>query len=159
MTLDPSANTASKSADDTDNAANNRRDEAAAGNRPTDDASIDASRRPIHTPEAMAVSPQIRGFIDVIDGRRIGGWAFRTGQPEQPIEVEIRRDDQTLATIRADKYRVDLHRLGIGTGRHGFEVIVDDPIPSDQRDRITAHARLDDTAELTALPNAPRRGY
>jgi hypothetical protein len=152
VTLDPSADTASQSVE-TDKSAGKRRDEQASGDRPSDDDSVDASR-PSDTSEATAVNPRVRGYIDVIDGRRIGGWAFCAGQPEQPIEVEIRRDDRPLATIRADGYRVDLHRLGIGTGRHGFEVLVDEPIPSEERDRITAHARLDDTAEPTALPNA-----
>jgi hypothetical protein len=153
VTLDLPANTASKSVDDTGNGAADRREKPASGDRPADAGSMGGSRPPAHTPEAIAVSPRMCGYIDVIDGGRITGWAFRPDRPEQPLHVEIRLDGQVLATTRADRHRPDLHRLGIGTGRHGFEVRLDKPIPSEERHRITAHARPDDTAEWAALPN------
>lgn len=152
MTLDPSQDTASNSVDDSSAAIPQR--EEAAGDGGTGDGSIDASRRPICASEATAVIPRVRGYIDVIDGPRIGGWAYCTDQPERPVEVEIRRGAQALATVRADRHRLDLHRLGIGTGHHGFEVSLEESIPFEERDRISAHVRLEDTAEWTSLPNA-----
>lgn len=80
------------------------------------------------------------GYIDVVEQRRIAGWAWCRRRPEMQVDVEIRVDDQIVGRARADRLRSDLARGGVGDGRHAFEVVLDEPLAADQKTRIAGLA-------------------
>ena len=80
------------------------------------------------------------GYIDVVEQRRIAGWAWCRRQPEMQVDVEIRLDDQIVGRARADRLRSDLARGGVGDGRHAFEVVLDEPLAAEQKARIAGFA-------------------
>jgi adenosyl cobinamide kinase/adenosyl cobinamide phosphate guanylyltransferase len=63
-----------------------------------------------------------RHFIGQIDGVLDGqlyGWCAQLGRAE-PVRLELMADDVILETVRADRYRDDLAKGGLGNGCHGF---------------------------------------
>jgi hypothetical protein len=78
------------------------------------------------------------GFIDVVSGRRISGWAWDPAQPERRLEVAILVDDVEIATVRADRPRKDLVDAHIGDGCYGFEAQSKIAIGESDRHRVTA---------------------
>jgi hypothetical protein len=67
----------------------------------------------------------IRGYIDAVRNNAIQGWAAaiddRSGE-HALIAVEALLEGKGIVRARADQFRADLKRDGIGTGRHGFEL-------------------------------------
>lgn len=61
------------------------------------------------------------GSLDFVWNGTLHGWCWEVGSDE-PIDVEISLNGETVATVRADQYREDLQQAGIGSGRHGFSV-------------------------------------
>ena len=62
--------------------------------------------------------------LEVIDGRKLRGWAVVKGSPSEIAEIEIQVDDTLLTRMMADGQRNDLLRKGLSTGRGGFEFSV-----------------------------------
>lgn len=83
----------------------------------------------------------LEGYLDFNDGKRLFGWAWCRSRPSVPVEVEIRVDDRPVMTLTADRPRQDLIRGGLGDGRHGFNAKLADPLPADEKHRITAFVR------------------
>jgi hypothetical protein len=74
-------------------------------------------------PTAPGDAPiELRGRVDAVDEGRIYGWAWNPAEPAGRIEVQVFRDDTPLATVIADKPRIDLKRNGIGDGGHAFDL-------------------------------------
>lgn len=69
------------------------------------------------------------GYCDLID-HTIRGWVWRPSAPERASDVTVFVDGRLLAKARAEYFREDLRRAGIGGGNYGFEV----PIPKVFRD-------------------------
>lgn len=67
----------------------------------------------------------IRGYIDGVRNNAILGWAAmiddRSGEYGL-IAVEALLEGKAIVRARADQFRADLKRDGIGTGRHAFEI-------------------------------------
>jgi hypothetical protein len=63
----------------------------------------------------------LRGYVDFIGVRRIGGWAQNLHAPEAPVCLDIFADGKLIGQVLANSYRDDLRRAGLGSGRHGFE--------------------------------------
>ena len=67
----------------------------------------------------------IRGDIDGVRNNAILGWAAtiddRSGEYGL-IAVEAVLEGKAIVRARADQFRADLKRDGIGAGRHGFEI-------------------------------------
>ncbi|MBT5050496.1 MAG: hypothetical protein HOM58_18490 [Rhodospirillaceae bacterium] len=82
------------------------------------------------------------GFIDSIGGSRVAGWVWNRERPGQPLEVEIRLDNQPIATVTADRLREDLVRASVGDGRHGFEAQLPEQLAKEERQRVTAIVHL-----------------
>lgn len=83
----------------------------------------------------------LEGYLDFNDGKRVFGWAWRRSRPAVPIEIEIRVDDRPVLTVVADQPRKDLLKAGLRDGRHGFDIRLPDPLPAEEKNRITAFAR------------------
>ena len=78
------------------------------------------------------------GYVEVLGETRVAGWAWCRGRPEKPVEVEIRLGDGVLQRVRADRFRQDLVRAGVGDGRHGFNVVFDEPLPRERKGDLRA---------------------
>ncbi len=63
----------------------------------------------------------LKGNLDVVDLRQIGGWAQDDAQPDLPVSLLLTDNDQLIGRILANRYRADLEQAGIGSGRHSFE--------------------------------------
>jgi len=74
----------------------------------------------------LAGAAQYEGVIDHFSGGAIGGWAWQAGRPDRPVVLALVRNGQRLKTFKAEVFREDLAKLGIGDGRHGFLVSLDD---------------------------------
>ena len=68
-----------------------------------------------------------RRFVGRIDGILDGelyGWCVQEGRLE-PVRLDLFANDQLVDTFRADRYRDDLAKGGVGNGCHGFFVDLD----------------------------------
>ena len=63
----------------------------------------------------------LRGCCDLIGPRRIAGWAQNTEHPEAPVCLDVYAGGRLIGQVLADRYREDLEREGLGSGRHSFE--------------------------------------
>jgi hypothetical protein len=87
---------------------------------------IEAARRRIAMRAGLrsAAGPRIgalRGFIDLITPHCITGWAQNADHPEAPVCLDIFAGDRLIGQTLANRYRQDLERAGLGSGRHCFE--------------------------------------
>ena len=63
------------------------------------------------------------GTIERVYGEHLHGWCRLTQSPD-PVELEVFADDKLVTRVVADVFRRDLLDAGIGTGRHGFAILV-----------------------------------
>ena len=68
---------------------------------------------------------KITANIDGIKNGRVNGWAFDAANPKIKVELEILINGESAAIVVADKFREDLHKIGLSDGRCAFEVVVD----------------------------------
>lgn len=97
-----------------------------------------------HEAKAMATQQRVNGVVDVLRSNRIAGWAIDRLDASAAVKVEILRDGVPYRSIIADRYRQDLEKGGIGTGKYGFSVEVDPPIEAGLEFTVTALARTSD---------------
>jgi hypothetical protein len=76
-----------------------------------------AGLRPIVEPERLA----LRGYVDMMSSARIAGWAQCAERPEAPVCLDVYAGAQLIGQTLANRYREDLERAGLGSGRHSFE--------------------------------------
>jgi SAM-dependent methyltransferase len=79
---------------------------------------------------ASASSParHVTGCVDEVSCRRVLGWAYNAAVPEQRLHLELRSDDELVATTWADRPRDDLAEAGIADGRVAFAFDLTEPI-------------------------------
>ena len=88
---------------------------------------LDAARRRIARRAGLrdntraAAAP--RGSIDVVSPCYIAGWAQNPHHPEAPVCLDIYADGRLIGRTLANRYREDLQRAGLGSGRHSFAFI------------------------------------
>lgn len=87
---------------------------------------------------------RINGVVDVPRPGRVSGWAIDRSDPDAVVTVRIAREGRFVGEVRADGYRPDLERGGIGTGRYGFAIDLDPPVEPGFEFTVTAVARADD---------------
>lgn len=67
--------------------------------------------------------PAFGGWVRTeIDGV-IRGWAVNGDDPGARLRIEVRVDNEPLATVTADRYDAKVEALGHGDGRYAFEVM------------------------------------
>ena len=108
-------------------------------------------------PAGLAPSGPVEGYIEGVQDRRIFGWAWCRSRPNDPVDVEIRMGDQTLAAVRADRFRGDLAKAGLSEGRHAFEAVLDCTLSAEQKTQVTVHARARAGEPWVPLVNRTRR--
>jgi Hint domain len=79
-------------------------------------------------PDQQTESGTLRGAIDLVGVRRIGGWAQHAADPETPVAVDLYIGGRFRGRTLANRYREDLQRAGLGSGRHGFEFMLTAPV-------------------------------
>lgn len=90
------------------------------------------------TEDPATLRESVVGYVEVLGETRVAGWAWCRGRPEKPVEVEIRLGDGVLQRVRADRFRQDLVRAGVGDGRHGFNVVFDEPLSRERKGDLRA---------------------
>jgi hypothetical protein len=63
----------------------------------------------------------LRGYVDLASPGRIAGWAQNADHPEAPVCLDICAGGRLVGRTLANRYREDLERAGLGSGRHSFE--------------------------------------
>jgi Hint domain len=64
---------------------------------------------------------ELRGYVDRVSAGCIVGWAQNIDHPEAPVCLDIVAGGRMIGQVLANRYRHDLERAGLGSGRHGFE--------------------------------------
>jgi len=62
----------------------------------------------------------LRGHVDAITPSLVKGWAQTIDHPEAPVCLDIYADGRLIGQVLANRYRDDLAKAGLGSGRHGF---------------------------------------
>ena len=68
-------------------------------------------------------SSDMRGMLDVGSREQLRGWAYAPGS-DAPVALQITDNGIPLARVLANEPRGDLSVAGIGTGRHGFDLLI-----------------------------------
>lgn len=105
------------------------------------------------TGTAPAAPPSIVGYIDTVRDLKVSGWAWNCVDPSVVLEIEIRRDGTTIARGRADRFRADLEKAGIGDGRHAFQVMLEMPVAAGEGHGIEVLASCPGLATPVRLVN------
>ena len=63
----------------------------------------------------------LRGQVNRVSDNRIAGWAQNIDHPEAPVCLDIYAGGELIGQVLANRYREDLERENLGSGRHGFE--------------------------------------
>jgi len=88
---------------------------------------------PSQSEGTLAVGSVLQGYIDEATTRRITGWVWHAGRPNERVELHILDDQRLVAEVVANQYRPDLCEAGIGDGRHAFTVALDGSLAPDER--------------------------
>jgi hypothetical protein len=102
------------------------------------------ARQPATGPREAESGARLNGVVDVVRSGRIAGWAIDRSDPNAAVDVEIYNSGQKIADVRADRYREDLEKGGIGTGKYGFVVEIEPPIEAGMGFAVSATARAAD---------------
>ena len=86
---------------------------------------VEAARRRLSLRTGLqADEPRVtalRGYVDDVGAKRIAGWAQNADHPEAPVCLDIYVSGRLIGQTLANRYRSDLKRAGLGSGRHSFE--------------------------------------
>jgi hypothetical protein len=83
---------------------------------------VDAIRRRLAGAASAVVPGALVGHVERLDGDMLEGWVMDQVNPASPVELEVLVDGEIVATVLANRYRVDLDRAGLAGGRCGFRV-------------------------------------
>ncbi|MBK6750560.1 MAG: M23 family metallopeptidase [Acidobacteria bacterium] len=92
------------------------------------------------------------GNFDDADCSSIAGWAWDSGLPASPVNVDIYDGDLLINTVSADEYRTDLFAAGIGNGYHGFNLYTPQQLKNGQVHTV----RVFYAGTNVELPNSSR---
>ncbi|MFZ2990810.1 glycosyltransferase [Ideonella sp.] len=96
------------------------------------------------------------GTLDTVSFTQISGWAWNPDSPDESVLIEVLDGTEQLAVLRADLYRPDLQKLGMGNGRHGFSFGFAGTILPQARHLIRVR-RLSDGTDLQTSPRLIER--
>ena len=70
---------------------------------------------------------RLRGNVELVDGRVIRGWLCNLDKPAQRMSIQaVAPNGVVIAEVVADCWREELEEVGIGDGRYGFDITIDD---------------------------------
>jgi hypothetical protein len=67
---------------------------------------------------------KLRGFVDEAGPERLRGWAQDEAQPEIPVALDVAVGGRVVGRCLANAYRPDLQAAGLGSGCHGFSLLL-----------------------------------
>ena len=82
--------------------------------------------------------PTYQGYIDWASCDYAGGWVWDSQRPNSPVNVDIYSDGQFVTTTAADVFGQDLLNIGIGNGRHRFQIAIPDSLRNGSQHTLTA---------------------
>jgi hypothetical protein len=82
-----------------------------------------AVRAGLQAPHDKVRIGTLRGYVDRIGAEIISGWAQNVDHPEAPVCLDVYADGHWVGQTLANRYRGDLERAGLGSGRHSFEFV------------------------------------
>ena len=62
----------------------------------------------------------LRGFVDCVSADSVKGWAQNVEHPEAPVCLDIYSSGRLIGQVLANRYRDDLAKARLGSGRHSF---------------------------------------
>jgi hypothetical protein len=65
----------------------------------------------------------LRGYVDAVSANCIAGWAQNPDYPNAPVCLDIFAGGRLIGRTLANRFRDDLARAGLGSGKHSFEFI------------------------------------
>lgn len=93
---------------------------------------LDALRERLILRAGLSIEPTrfgaVRAWMDRCDGIRVAGWAQDAEHPDAPVCLDVVVDGVVVAMTLAEEYRADIAAAGIGDGRHGFNVDLDETL-------------------------------
>jgi hypothetical protein len=92
------------------------------------------------------------GVLETAHDSLISGWAWRTDDPDDPVDVELLDGQTLIATVKADHFRQDLLDSKIGNGKHSFEFPTPESLKDGKPHEI--HARIAGTGFV--LKDSPK---
>lgn len=92
------------------------------------------------------------GNLEQADHGKVTGWVRDEAAPDAPVRLHILAGEALLGEVLANRFRGDLLRAGIGSGRHGFSFAIPGELPPDRRHSI--HVRR--VVDGQDIPGAPR---
>lgn len=97
----------------------------------------------------------LEGHLDRIENAWVLGWAWHSGRPGAPVEVEVLLDGEIVLRAPAAQYRADLERAGKGEGRHAFQLALPEGF-RDGRERAVRVRFAGTDADLAGSPRGAR---
>ncbi len=82
----------------------------------------------------------IVGFIDIVEERKVSGWAWNPADAGQRLEIEVRCEGRLVGMARAERTRTDLRSANVGDGDYGFVALLDEPLSPAEMARVAAYA-------------------
>ncbi|TVQ96641.1 MAG: tetratricopeptide repeat protein [Desulfovibrionales bacterium] len=106
------------------------------GDRPSSTILGAADAQP--TAGSTSVSPSCRGLFEQIHEDMACGWAYSPERADHRLEIEILSNGTVVGTGRAEGFRDDLQRAGIGDGRYQFRIPIAPELFDGKSHKLTA---------------------
>jgi hypothetical protein len=118
---------------------------------------LEALRRGIATRAGLdaAAAPalgRLTGNLEQADHSQVTGWVRDEAAPDAPVRLHILAGETLLGEVLANRFRGDLLRAGIGSGRHGFSFGMPDGLSP--HSGYTIHVRR--AVDGQDIPGAPQ---
>ena len=81
----------------------------------------------------------LRGAIEHLGQGICAGWAQSSDAPDVPVTLLVMRGGEILVRVVANRYRPDFYARGLGSGCHGFVLL----LPEGEQGEITVRRALD----------------
>lgn len=94
---------------------------------------------------------RLAGHVERADHSQVTGWVRDEGAPDAAVRLHILADETLLGEVLANRFRGDLLRAGVGSGRHGFMFRI--PGALSPYERHTIHVRC--AADGRDVPGTP----
>lgn len=75
--------------------------------------------------EDQRMTDSLQGYLEEVANNTLVGWALDLNVPEACLRVQARVGAKSVLEVTADIIREDLLEAGLGTGRHGFRMVVE----------------------------------
>jgi hypothetical protein len=110
---------------------------------------LEAIRRRLAAGGPQAAVPgALAGHVERLEDGMLEGWVMDRANPTAPVELEVLVDGEIVATVLANRYRVDLDRARLAGGRCAFTVAM----PASAEDLSQVEVRRASDGGQVAIP-------